>query len=64
MLKKIDKEGDKTSLLHTIDVLKVVGPQSMEEKAHNLALFMSEGNNYFHLHIIVGSSNTCNARID
>lgn len=50
--------------IRTIDVLKVIGPQTVQEKAHQLAVFMSKGNHSFCLLVIVATSGTYNARID
>lgn len=44
--------------------MKVIGPQTVQEKDHQSTVFMIKGNNCFCPHIIVGTSGTCNTRID
>lgn len=51
--KKLDEVSMNEDQLHTMDVLKVISLQIVEEKAHYLAVFMNKGNHSFHPCIIV-----------
>lgn len=62
--KKLDETGTETNQLHTMDVLKVIGPQTVQKKAHQLAVFMSKANSSFYPSVIVATSVTCNAGIN
>ena len=62
--KRLDKEGDDNNKLHEIDVLKVTGPLTVIEKAHNLSTFMSEGSKEYNPRILVATSGATNAGID
>ena len=62
--KRLDKDGDDNNKLHEIDVLKVTGPLTVVEKAHNLSSFMSDGTTEFNPRILVATSGATNAGID
>ena len=62
--KKLDEIGTDTNQLHTMNVLKVIGPLTVEEKAHQLAVYMSKDSPCFCPRVIVATSGTCNTEID
>ena len=50
--------------LHTVDVVKVTGPLTVQEKSHNLSTFMAAGTSNYNPHILVSISGATNAAIN
>ena len=60
----MDVKCDATNNLDKVDILKVAGPLTVEEKACHLSTFMLEGTAEYNPHILVATSDASNAGID
>ena len=61
---KFDAIGTEENKLHTIDVVKVYGPLTVEEKGDNLFTFMNKSTANYNPRVLVATSGASNAGID
>ena len=61
---KLDSDGNEQNSLHKVDVVKVTGLLTVEEKAHNLSTFMAPGSADYNPRILLATSGATNAGID
>lgn len=56
--------GKNQTKLYTVDVVKVIGPLTVQEKAHNLSTFMTKGTWNYNPCILVATGGATKAGIN